>query len=114
MERSSPPTISPARGWLLIVIGSLLSVAMALLTVFFGWTIASKESGPVTHWTGSHEMTRHVFELFVTIFVFGLVAVIAGVFQLRRGRVNQLAVVIMLILLGMIFVTGYRIIILPH
>ena len=105
--------VSRIRGWLLVVFGCCLSLGAALLTVFLGWTIAGYQYPRTTHWTGSHEMTIQVFVLFATVFVFGLVAGGAGVFQLRRGRVSWLANGILLVLVAMMVFLGYRIMILP-
>src|SRR5665811_812550 len=64
--------ISCIRGWLLVVIGAFLSLGMSLLAAYLAWTITRNDQPGGTHWTGSHEMTVKVFELFATIFVFGL------------------------------------------
>jgi hypothetical protein len=104
---------SRIRGWLLVVFGSCLSLGAALLAAFLGWTIAGYQYPRPTHWAGSHEMTIQVFVLFATVFVFGLVAAGAGVFQLRRGRVSWLANSILFVLAGMMVFIGYRIMNLP-
>ena len=101
------------RGWLLVVFGSCLSLGAAVLAAFLGWTIASYQYPRTSHWTGSHEMTIQVFVLFATVFVFGLVAAGAGVFQLRRGRVSWPANSILFVLAAMMVFLGYRIMILP-
>ena len=105
--------VSRIRGWLLVVFGCFLSLGAALTTVFLGWTIAGYQYPRTSHWTGSHEMTSQVFVLFATVFVFGVVAAGAGVFQLRRGRVSWLANGILFVLAGMMVFLGYRIMILP-
>src|SRR5215468_9054389 len=104
---------SRIRGWLLVVLGSCLSLGAALLAAFLGWTIAGYQYPPTTHWTGSHEMTIKVFVLFATVFIFGLVAAGAGVFQLRRRRVSWLANSILFLLAAMMVFICYRIMNLP-
>jgi hypothetical protein len=101
------------RGWLLVVFGSCLSLGAALLVAYLGWAIAGYQYPRRGHWTGSHEMTIQVFVLFATVFVFGLVAAGAGVFQLRRGRVSWLANSILFVLAAMMVLLGYRIMMLP-
>jgi len=96
-----------------VVFGSCLSLGAALLAVFLTWTIAGYQYPRATRWTGSHEMTIQVFVLFATVFVFGLVAAGAGVFQLRRGRVSWLANSILFVLAAMMVFIGYRIMNLP-
>ena len=96
-----------------MVFGSCLSLGAALLAVFLTWTIAGYQYPRATRWTGSHEMTIQVFVLFAAVFVFGLVAAGAGVFQLRRGRVSWLANSILFVLAAMMVFIGYRIMNLP-
>ena len=92
---------SRIRGWLLIIVGTCLSVGMATVAAFLALTIAHKDQPGGTHWTGIHEMTVRTFELLTTVFIFGAVAVAGGSFQLRRGRPSWLT---MLILLGLVAV----------
>ena len=80
------------RGWLLVVLGAFLSLGISLLAAYLAWMIARNDQPGGTHWTGSQEMTVKVFELFATIFVFGLVAIAAGILQLRRGRTNWVCI----------------------
>jgi len=89
------------------------TILIALSTVILGWTIAGYQYPPTTHWTGSHEMTIQVFVLFATVFVFGLVAAGAGIFQLRRGRVSWLANSILFALAATMVFICYRIMNLP-
>lgn len=93
--------ISRIRGWLLIILGTCLSVGIAVIGAFLVLTIAHNDRPGGTHWTGSHEMTVRTFELFATVFIFGAVAVAGGTFQLRCGRASRLAI---LILLGLVVV----------
>ena len=103
---AATPGVSRIRGWLLLVFGFCLSLVAALLAAFLSWTIAGYQYPPTSRWTGSHEMTIQVFVLFGTVFVFGLVAAGAGVFQLRRGRVSWLANSILFVLAAMMVFIG--------
>ena len=110
---AATPGVSRIRGWLLLVFGFCLSFGAPLLAAFLSWTIAGYQYPPTSRWTGSHEMTIQVFVLFGTVFVFGLVAAGAGLFQLRRGRVSWLANSILFVLAAMMVFIGYRIMNLP-
>lgn len=106
MDPAVQSKISRIRGWLLVVLGLGLSLGMTVLATFLAWTIAYNDQPGGTHWTGSHQMTVKVFELFATIFVFGLVAIGAGILQLRRGRPNWIAVALLLGLVVMMDFIG--------
>ena len=49
--------VSRIRGWLLIILGTCLSVGMVVIGAFLVWTIAHNDRPRGTHWTGSHEVT---------------------------------------------------------
>jgi len=98
MEPATVAVISKVRGWVLVVLGTGLSVGMAVIGVYLGWIIAHNDRPAGTHWTGSESFTARVFDLLAVIFVFGLVAVGAGIFQLKRGRPSKLAILVLLLL----------------
>ena len=97
------------RGWLLIILGACVSVGMAISAAFLALTIAHNDQPGGTHWTGSHEMTIKTFELLATVFIFGVVAVVGGSFQLRRGRPSWVAMLVLLGLVGVMFFLGRQI-----
>ncbi len=107
------PNISPearsnrARGWVLIVLGPMLCLAMAVISFSIWRTIHFQgQLGSTSRWNGSAEMTARTFQLFGTIFVFGLVCVGAGIYQLRTGRRNLIFVVALLVLVGVMIFLG--------
>ena len=114
MEPAEIPTIARIRGWLLIVVGACLSTGMAALAAFMASTIARGDRPGGTHWTGSHNMTIRVFELFATIFVFGLVSVAGGIFQLRSGRASWLAMFGMFALIAVMYFLGQSVMQMQH
>ena len=113
MEPTGIPTIARIRGWLLIILGVCLSVGMAALAVYMGSVMNNNQPGG-SHWTGSHEMTVRVFQLFASIFVFGLVSIGGGVFQLRRGRPSWLAMIILIVLVVVMYFLGQNIMQMPR
>ena len=117
MESSPPPLpagpafrppVHPARGWLLIFLGVALSAGIAYIASFIHRLILRNGApGSTSHWTGSAELTRTMFELFGTVFVFGLVSMGAGVYILRTRRINRvLGVIMVLLAFGMAYL-GY-------
>ena len=99
-----------ARGWILLVLGPLLSAGMAALSLWL-WRVIHAQSlpGATAHWSGSHEMTVNAFSLFATIFVFGLVCTGAGLFQVRTGRRHWAFIVALLLLVAAMIYFGYGI-----
>ncbi len=108
------PRISRIRGWMLIVLGLSLGVGIALIAGLLASRILHYEGRGFTHWRGSHDFTVHVFELFAAVFVFGLVALAGGIFQLRRGRPNRLAIILMLALVVVMIFLGQQIVRAPQ
>ena len=109
MDPAPTSKISRIRGWLLIVLGSLLSVGIAVIAAILASTIHNDQPKG-SHWTGTHEFTVRVFELFAVVFLFGLVALAGGIFQLRRGRPSWPAMIVMLALVVVMFVLGKQIV----
>jgi hypothetical protein len=112
MESNLTPGTKGTRGagWVLVILGPLLSVAMAVIAFFLWRTIHYPgQLGNTTRWTGGPEMTARTFQLFCTIFFFGLGCILAGIFQIRTGRRSIVLVVIMLLLVGVMFYLGRQI-----
>ena len=88
-------------GWVLIVIGPLLSAGVATL----GWLLAgiiNRPPGP-THlatYHGSHEVTVDTFLLLGSLFAFGLVSLAAGVYQVRHARRSKLILAVFFVVLA--------------
>jgi cell division protein FtsW (lipid II flippase) len=109
MDPALTQKLSRIRGWLLVVLGSLLSAGITVIAAILASTIHNDQPSG-SHWTGNHEFTVRVFELFAAVFVFGLVALAGGVFQLRRGRPSWPAMIVMLALVAVMFFLGKQIV----
>ena len=109
MDPTIASKLSRIRGWLQIIVGTCLSIGVAVIAAFLAWTIAHNDRAGGMHWTGSHEITVRTFELLWTVFVFGAVAIVGGSFQLRSGRPSWLAVLVLLGLLAMMGFLGREI-----
>ena len=81
-----------------------------LAYVIHGAILRNGEPGSRSHWNGSAEFTRTVFELFGTVFVFGLVSFAAGVYILRTRRVSRVLGVVMVVLAFAMAYLGYTIV----
>jgi hypothetical protein len=102
-------------GWVLSFLGVLLCIAMAGLSFYLWRTIQYPgQSGGTAHWTGSAAMTTRTFQLFGTVFVFGLVSLVGGIVQARSGRRNGIFLVLMLLLVGVMFFLGKQIVQMAH
>lgn len=85
--------VSPGRvralGWVLVVLGSILAIGMAALSVTMARVVAgSGEPGATTTYTGSAEQMGVMFTLFAFVGVFGIVSMVVGGWQVRTGRQN--------------------------
>jgi MFS family permease len=112
METSLTPEAKTnrTRGRLLIVLGLMLSLGMAGISFYLWRTIHYPgQSGSTSRWTGSAEMTARTFQFFGTIFAFGLVCLATGVFQVKTGRRNMIAVALLLLLVGLMIFLGNQI-----
>jgi hypothetical protein len=96
-----------ARGWILAALGPILSLAMAVIG-FNLWRIIHYpgQLGSHSRWNGSEAMTFNTFALFATIFVFGLICTVAGIFQIRTGRKNIVFLILIFALFAVMIYFG--------
>ncbi len=107
----SRPPVHPARGWLLVVLGVGLSAGIVYIAyVIHQLILRNGEPGSRSHWSGSAEFTRTIFELFGTVFVFGLVSLAAGVYILRTRRISRVLGAVMVVLAFAMAYLGYTIV----
>jgi len=83
---------------------------MVWLISFLSWTIAHNNEPGHSHWRGSQQFTKLVFELFGTIFLFGIVSFIGGCLQLRSGRPSWPIIIISLGLVAVMCFLGWQIV----
>lgn len=99
-----------ALGWLLLVLGPGLSIAMAALWFWLSGVIRQDHlAGSTEHWRGGPEFTHLVFGLFGSIFVFGLITTAAGVYQVSQSRRSPWLIAAMLLAAGSMVYFGYNI-----
>ena len=66
-----------------------------------------------TRWTGDHAMTVQMFGMFGAVILFGVVAVLNGVWIVRRGAFSP-ALHVALLLIGMAMLVGAVLFIVMH
>jgi len=82
-------------GWLLVVIGAFLVIMMATVTVFL--------AADFSHFTRTAIQAVFMFFLFAVVIAFGLLALVAGAWQIKYGKRNK---TIMFIGLGVAILLG--------
>jgi hypothetical protein len=97
------------RGWILIVIGSGLSIGMAAMACYLAATIVYPTAGG-SRWSGSHDFTERVFGIFGSVFCFGVGSIVNGIGFIRNKRPSKLGIIITLIGLAVTIWLGYEII----
>jgi len=85
--------LSPKRvrvlGWVMFWCGAILTVGMVWLSLVMARTIAhSDDPGATTHFTGDANDVKETFAIFGMVFLFGIVAIVTGVWQVWHGRQN--------------------------
>jgi hypothetical protein len=88
----------------LVALGTLVSIGIVALALYL-WTLISNETRALP-WRSSYEFTIHTLELFIDVFIFGLVAAAAGIYQLRQHRTSNTAMVLLLILMALMLYLG--------
>ena len=101
------PAVIRAMGWVLIVIGPLMSAGMVALTYYLAPIVnAPTPPGSLPRYTGSHAMTVAAFTLFGLLFIFGLLALANGVYQARYARQSKPLLVVFALVLAAVVVAG--------
>ena len=97
-----------ALGWVLVVLGGLLSAFMAWLVVFFTRLIEhSDEPGATTRFTGTASDATFAYGVFAVVLALGLTFVLAGVWQIVYGRRNKKLVFVALALSAVFYALGW-------
>ena len=91
-------------GWFLLLLGLFLTGFMSVLT----WNMApmllypGEEVTGSSRFTGTAEQAGMIFRLFGAVIVFGLATIASGALQIRTGRRNRIATIVMLVLFAVI------------
>lgn len=105
--RISHPGRIRALGWVLLVTGTLLSGGMAYLLVLINGIIRhSDDPGATTRFTGTAADAAFAYGVMGLVLVFGVVAVTAGVWQVRHGTRNPRLVKVVLALAALFIAAG--------
>lgn len=94
----SPRAIRLA-GWVFVSLGLALAVGMGVVTSYLARVVAAPEAPSAgTHWTGDHAMTVQMFGMFGAVILFGIVAVLNGLWIVRRGAFSPVLRVALLVI----------------
>lgn len=94
-------------GWLLLLIGSALTLFMLWLSVFLGnliWHSGQPQSS--AHFTGGPVFVVFMYLLFILVIAFGATSMAAGLFQIRHSRRSPQIIILMMTLAISFFVVG--------
>lgn len=86
-------------GWVLLLIGSGLTLFMLWLSVFLGnviWHSGQPQSS--THFTGGPVFVVFMYLLFLLVIAFGATSMAAGIFQIRQRRRSPQIIALMMTL----------------
>lgn len=103
--------VSPGRvramGWVLVVVGTLLTGGMAYLTAYVMGVVAQSDD-PLARvrFTGDAGDQAFMFGVFGLVMLIGVVSLAAGVWQIRTGTTNSRLVVVMLMLASLFALIG--------
>jgi hypothetical protein len=93
-------------GWLLSVIGALLTVGMGFITLRLAPSMLGHDEG----FTGTAKQATTFLTLFALVILFGLNSLIWGVRMIRTGQRSNWMLAIMVVLVLLIFVVASRVI----
>jgi hypothetical protein len=112
MTDQPSPARSKSAGWLLIGAGIILSVGMSVLSVICARIILnSDDPNATTRFDGGPMAMYAIFGIFSLVIAFGVVALTAGIHQLRTGEAHPYAANLVLRLWTAIYVCGIAIMI---
>ena len=95
--RISSPSRIRALGWMLMVIGTGLTVGVTYLIVLIARIIeGSDDPGATTRFTGTQAQALMTFGILGVVLAFGVLAITAGAWQARHGTRNPRLVKVVL------------------
>jgi hypothetical protein len=98
------------RGWILLLIGAGVSIAMAYLMVLIGGIMAhSNEPGATTRYSGTAWQAFGIFGVLGLVLLFGVCAGIAGAFQILYGERNWIWIRRAVLIAGVLWLIGLAI-----
>lgn len=98
---------SPARAWVLIVIGLFLVLLMGGITIAMAPMLLEPgaESDGGSSFSGTAEQARMILALFAVIIGFGISSTLNGIYMLKTGRQSR-AFIVAAIILGLLLLAS--------
>jgi hypothetical protein len=101
------PKQARVRGWVLVFLGTFLIVLMGGLSVIVARIIAgSKNPEATTRFTGHATDALYMYGVFSLVLMFGAVAVVSGVSEIRHGKIDRRQLIPVLWICAALFVFG--------
>lgn len=92
------------RGWILVVLGCLLSAGMIALLILITPIILLPSPDRTNRFSGDTQDAIFIFSILYLVLVFGLASAVAGISQIRSGQRNWKIIYFMLVLALMLYV----------
>ena len=95
-------------GWVQLVLGLFITGMMLAITAFVAPLMlnAGAPSATGSRFTGTPEQALLIFGLFGVLILFGLVAMLNGIWQIKFGRRNKWLFIVVLVLTGLLVFLG--------
>ena len=94
-------------GWVLVVLGGLLTAFMSVLIVVITRIINnSDEPGTSARFTGDATAAGFIYAILGVVLALSITFVVAGIWQIRYGRRNKKLVFVALVLAALFYAAG--------
>jgi MFS family permease len=96
-------------GWVQVVLGVIIVGMMGTITAFVAPLMLSTGDEPTTgsRYAGTPEQALLILGLFGIVILFGLVAMLNGIWQIKYGRRNKWLFIVVLVLAGLLVLVGW-------
>jgi MFS family permease len=93
-------------GWVQVAMGLIITGMMLAITAFVAPLMlnAGAKSATGSRFNGTPEQALLIFGLFGVLILFGMVAMLNGIWQIKFGRRNKWLLVVVLVLTGLLVV----------
>jgi hypothetical protein len=96
-------------GWVQVVLGVIIVGMMGTITVFIAPLMlnAGEPTATGSRFNGTPEQALLILGLFGIVILFGLVAMLNGIWQIKFGRRNKWLFIVVMLLAGLLVLAGW-------